>query len=99
MRDFPFERNAWVQDKIDRHDEQLSKLRKGVAMAAAIRTSHVEQGKRTSLDINFSEYDGDYGIAGSLGMRINNNFQIHFAGATTNEFKERILRTGLNFQW
>ena len=94
-----YERNAWVQDKIDGLDAEVGRLRQGVAMAAAIRSTHVEPGKRIGMDLNFSEYRGDYGVSGSVAMRLNNNMQFHFAGATTSEFEERLLRTGLNFQW
>ena len=94
-----YERNAWVQDKIDEHDREISSLREGVAMAAAMRTTHVERGRRLGFDINFSEYRGDYGVAGSMAMRVTENVQFHFSGATTSEFNEKLFRTGLNFQW
>ena len=94
-----YERNAWVQDKIDEHDREIRSLREGVAMAAAMRTTHVERGRRLGFDINFSEYRGDYGVAGSMAMRVTENVQFHFSGATTSEFNEKLFRTGLNFQW
>ena len=61
-------------------------------MAGALRTSHIEKGDRTALDLNFSEYKGEYGMAGSLGMRFSDTVQIHIAGATTSEFKDRIVK-------
>ncbi len=94
-----YERNAWVQDKIDEYGLELGNLRRGVAMSAAMRTSTIAKGDRSALDLNFSEYRGEYGMAGSFGIRVNNALQVHFAGATTSEFQDRIVRTGLTLNW
>ena len=75
------------------------KLNKAIAMSMARQLIGVEQGKRARVGLSTAGYSGEYGIAGSFGVRVNEDIQVHFSGSTSHDFDEKAFQTGIDFQF
>ncbi len=91
---------------LDRHEGLIQQNReliqrniRGIAMAAALHNTYVEQGRKISLDLNMANFEGINGFALGFGWRFNANTQFHFSTSTTSDLEESLMRTGINFQW
>ncbi|MGI9392364.1 MAG: hypothetical protein ACR2N8_02370, partial [Parvibaculales bacterium] len=96
----------YILPTLDRHEGLIQQNReliqrniRGIAMAAALHNTYVEQGRKISLDLNMANFEGINGFALGFGWRFNANTQFHFSTSTTSDLEESLMRTGINFQW
>ena len=79
--------------------ETNDKLNKAVAMAMAQQTLYVAPDKRATVGLSHAGYGGEHGIAASFGVRVNEQIQVHFSGATDAGFDEKGIKSGVQFSW
>ena len=79
--------------------KQNEKFSKGIAIAAATDFIAVEKDKRARFGLSHAGYGGEHGLAASFGVRVNEQIQVHFSGATDTGFDEKLMKTGIDFQW
>ncbi|MDR0353174.1 MAG: YadA C-terminal domain-containing protein [Opitutaceae bacterium] len=68
-------------------------------MAAALQTPVIEPGRRNAVKFGIAYYDGETGLAGGYARRLDEKVQINAEMATGHQFKEVILRGGVNYSW
>ena len=75
------------------------RLNKAIAMSIAQQGVSVEPGKRAKVSLSSAGYRGEFGIAGGFGVRVNEQIQVHFSGATDTGFDEKSFKTGIDFSF
>jgi autotransporter adhesin len=84
----------------------LTQMRRGLAMTAALQTPTLEPGKNNALKIGGAEFgDSDFsgnevGISIAYARRLNNSgLSADISIAADVEFKEQVARVGFNYSW
>jgi hypothetical protein len=85
--------------QFQRHTAAIQKLQRGIAMAAALQTPQIAPGHRRAVKLGVAYYDEQTGLAGGYAERLNRNVSVNAEMATTHQFKEVILRGGVNYSW
>ncbi|MDR1010878.1 MAG: YadA-like family protein, partial [Opitutaceae bacterium] len=77
----------------------IQKLARGIAMTAALQTPQIAPGHRRAVKFGMAYYDDQTGLAGGYAERLNENVSINAEMATGYQFKEVIVRGGINYSW
>lgn len=72
---------------------------RGIAMVAALQHTTVLPGMSQALDVSAAHFEGETGMSINYARRINENVQINFGAASTDDFDESVIKAGIGFQW
>lgn len=72
---------------------------RGIAMVAALQHTTVLPGMSHALDVSAAYFEGETGMSINYARRINENVQINFGAASTDDFDESVIKAGIGFQW
>jgi hypothetical protein len=72
---------------------------RGIAMVAALQHTTVLPGMNQALDVSAAHFEGETGMSINYARRINENVQINFGAASTDDFDESVIKAGIGFQW
>ncbi len=72
---------------------------RGIAMVAALQTPVVSAGKTQAVNFGVATFDGQTGLAGGYAYRINQSLQVNISASSTSDFKESVVRGGVNYEW
>ncbi|MCY4042984.1 MAG: hypothetical protein OXF45_04165 [Candidatus Dadabacteria bacterium] len=94
---------ASAHARINHNRNEISKSReesrKGTVMAMAMEAPYVAPDKRATFGMSHAGYRGEHGLAASFGVRVNEQIQVHFSGATDTGFDEKAIKSGFQFSW
>ncbi len=79
--------------------KRIDKNSRGIAMVAAMTNTTINPGMCQAVDFNMAQFDGQTGFAFGYSYKINENLQLHTAGASTTDFEEVVARLGVSYQW
>lgn len=88
-----------VAGRVGRAERDISKLRRGVAMAAALQTPVIAEGHNNALKVGVAAFDGETGLAAGYARKLNDSVTVNAEVATTSDFDETIVRGGANYSW
>lgn len=84
--------------RVNMFEDRISSLRKGVALAAALQTPVIEQGKNNAVKMGVASVDGKEGFGIAYARRINASVQVNVDVAT--DFDSEIAaRAGANYSF
>lgn len=72
---------------------------RGIAMVAALQHTTVLPGMSHALDVSAAHFEGETGMSLNYARRINENVQINFGAASTDDFDESVIKAGIGVQW
>ncbi|MCY4047355.1 MAG: YadA-like family protein [Candidatus Dadabacteria bacterium] len=93
------DRLGFVESELGKFQRSDKRYNKGIAMAMAQGALYVEPGKRATVGLSHAGYRGEHGMAASFGVRVNEQIQVHFSGATDTGFDEKGIKSGIQFSW
>ena len=92
------ERTGVLEGRVDRAEGRINSLRKGIAMAAALQTPVIEQGKNNALKAGVATIDGAQGFGIAYARRVNASVQVNLDVAT--DFAtDAAARAGVNYSF
>lgn len=91
--------NAALAGSISSNNQAIQQNTRGIAMTAALTTMTVMPGMENAIDFHASYFDGKAGFSVGYARRINENIQVDVSAATSDDFKEGVVRAGASYQW
>jgi len=76
-----------------------ARLRRGIAMVAAMVTPVIEEGDTQAVRVTSSAFADEFGMAFGYARRLSDGVQVGVDAASTTDFDEVVGRVSLNYSW
>jgi hypothetical protein len=80
-------------------EQNIEQLQRGVAMTAALQTPVIDHGSNNAMKFSMANYGGENGFSFGYARRLFKGFSVDVEAASTSQFEEAVVRSGINFSW
>jgi hypothetical protein len=80
-------------------DARIDKVARGVAMTAALETPTIEPGDNNAIKLSAAGFDGTAGLSFGYARRICKGISADVEAAADSDFKDGVVRGGINYSF